>query len=248
MLRDYDPVVGRFLSIDPAGQYASPYLGMGNNPINGVDPTGGVFNPIYDKQGNFLGTDDRGLQGEAIVMNAADFTQNMAHAEALSVGTLFSNLPMVISGDIFNRIESHFVGLPNRPDYDGIVTDMEARAWWQSNSGDPLFVDVSQLNLSPLTTSSFNGDKMLRYNFFTSLRTSQRTGRVHGTLSMRLKNAKTGEVGFFRDGNGYFDTYDFNSDGRFLRDVTTWGARQIVGEGTGFGFFPYGGNPRVPVR
>jgi hypothetical protein len=100
----------------------------------------------------------------------------------------------------------------------------------------------------PLTTSSFNEDGRLRYNFFTSLRTDQRTGRVHGTLSMRLRNANTGEVGFFRDDNGFFDTYDFNSDGRVIRDITTWGARQVVGEGTGFGFIPYGRNPRVPIR
>lgn len=30
------------MSIDPAGQYASPYVGMGNNPTNRVDPDGGL--------------------------------------------------------------------------------------------------------------------------------------------------------------------------------------------------------------
>jgi RHS repeat-associated protein len=38
--RMYDPVIGRWISIDPARQFASPYLGMGNDPINGVDPDG----------------------------------------------------------------------------------------------------------------------------------------------------------------------------------------------------------------
>ena len=33
--------IGRWLTTDPAGQYASPYLGMGNDPINGIDPDGG---------------------------------------------------------------------------------------------------------------------------------------------------------------------------------------------------------------
>ena len=28
---------------DPMHQYASPYLGMGNNPINGIDPTGEIW-------------------------------------------------------------------------------------------------------------------------------------------------------------------------------------------------------------
>ncbi|MGM0580942.1 MAG: RHS repeat-associated core domain-containing protein [Bacteroidota bacterium] len=42
-LRQFDPVIGRWTTTDPYGQYPSPYLGMGNNPINGVDPDGGFF-------------------------------------------------------------------------------------------------------------------------------------------------------------------------------------------------------------
>jgi len=37
----YDGRIGRWLSTDPKGQFASPYEGMGNNPVNGFDPTGG---------------------------------------------------------------------------------------------------------------------------------------------------------------------------------------------------------------
>ena len=50
-LRQYDPVVGRWLSVDPMGQHWSPYLAMGNNPISRVDPDGGCDDcpdPIYD--------------------------------------------------------------------------------------------------------------------------------------------------------------------------------------------------------
>jgi hypothetical protein len=39
----YDANVGRWLSPDPYGQFWSPYVGMGNDPINGVDPDGGFF-------------------------------------------------------------------------------------------------------------------------------------------------------------------------------------------------------------
>lgn len=41
-LRMYDARIARWLSVDPYGQYWSPYIGMGNNPINGVDPDGGA--------------------------------------------------------------------------------------------------------------------------------------------------------------------------------------------------------------
>jgi len=44
-LRMYDANVGRFLSTDPMGQFHSPYIGMGNNPISGIDPTGGLVDP-----------------------------------------------------------------------------------------------------------------------------------------------------------------------------------------------------------
>lgn len=40
-LREYDPIIGRFVATDPVGQFWSPYVGMGNDPVSGVDPTGG---------------------------------------------------------------------------------------------------------------------------------------------------------------------------------------------------------------
>jgi RHS repeat-associated protein len=38
--RMYDGATGRWFVVDPAGQFFSPYLGMGNNPIFGIDPDG----------------------------------------------------------------------------------------------------------------------------------------------------------------------------------------------------------------
>lgn len=40
-LRLWDGRLGRWLAPDPYGQYHSPYLGMGNNPISRIDPDGG---------------------------------------------------------------------------------------------------------------------------------------------------------------------------------------------------------------
>ena len=44
-LRLYDGVIGKWLSVDPYGQHWSPYLGMGNNPVNRIDPDGGKDGP-----------------------------------------------------------------------------------------------------------------------------------------------------------------------------------------------------------
>ena len=40
-LRQYDSEIGRFLSVDPMGEFWSSYVGMGNDPVNLTDPTGG---------------------------------------------------------------------------------------------------------------------------------------------------------------------------------------------------------------
>jgi RHS repeat-associated protein len=41
LLRQYDAVIARWTTTDPKNQYFSPYVGMGNNPVSGVDPDGG---------------------------------------------------------------------------------------------------------------------------------------------------------------------------------------------------------------
>ena len=53
-LRNYDAVVGRWLSVDPMRQYWSPFFSMGNNPVSRVDPDGGTDDwiPKVDKNGN----------------------------------------------------------------------------------------------------------------------------------------------------------------------------------------------------
>jgi RHS repeat-associated protein len=41
--RQWDARLARWITTDPAGQFHSPYLGMGNNPVNGIDPNGELF-------------------------------------------------------------------------------------------------------------------------------------------------------------------------------------------------------------
>jgi RHS repeat-associated protein len=45
-LRMYDPQIGRWTAADPYDEFASPYVGMGNNPINFVDEDGGSIGEL----------------------------------------------------------------------------------------------------------------------------------------------------------------------------------------------------------
>jgi RHS repeat-associated protein len=46
-LRMYDPQIGRWLGADPYDEFANPYTGMGNDPVNIFDEDGGSTNPDW---------------------------------------------------------------------------------------------------------------------------------------------------------------------------------------------------------
>ncbi len=93
-LRMYDARVARWMSADPKGQYFSPYVGMGNNPVIGTDPDGG-WNWLtagigfavgagigYAKTGDWQGALAGGLAGG--LLGGASFTK---HKSLISAGS-----------------------------------------------------------------------------------------------------------------------------------------------------------------
>jgi RHS repeat-associated protein len=91
--REYDPIVGRWLSMDPAGQYFSPYLSMGNNPVLSVDPDGRFVGTIV---GGLVGGIVSAVRGEDIWKGA--FKGAMAGAVFdLVVATGGTSLPILIA-------------------------------------------------------------------------------------------------------------------------------------------------------
>jgi len=66
-LRLYDPQIGRWTGADPYDQFASPYVGMGNDPVNNVDPDGGGvgYNGI-----NWLGAVGEMTSGQMLLSRA----------------------------------------------------------------------------------------------------------------------------------------------------------------------------------
>ncbi|MEM9678742.1 MAG: RHS repeat-associated core domain-containing protein [Bacteroidota bacterium] len=68
-LRLWDSRIGRWTTTDPAGQYHSPYLGMGNNPINGIDPDGAW---VPDENGNLVAEEGDNASTLAVFLNTTE--------------------------------------------------------------------------------------------------------------------------------------------------------------------------------
>ena len=77
--RGYDPVLGRFMRIDPLHMERpglSTYNYVQNNPLNRVDPTG-LLDVYYDEYGNYLGEDE--LETDYIwITSKENFEANLA--------------------------------------------------------------------------------------------------------------------------------------------------------------------------
>ncbi|MEM1323824.1 MAG: RHS repeat-associated core domain-containing protein [Bacteroidota bacterium] len=57
-LRMYEARIGRWMATDPKEQYWSPYMAMGNDPINAVDPNGGWTDYKNKKTGEVVHVND----------------------------------------------------------------------------------------------------------------------------------------------------------------------------------------------
>lgn len=190
------------MSIDPHCEkyyWISPYAYCLNNPIKFIDPDG--RDPIYDREGCFLGTDDKGLKGYAIVMDKDNFKQGMSNKDALSFNT--STI-----GDVNDKISEHWGNLPNRPDYDGKLTLSEANEWYRNGNGEPLYVDAAQIDLSPVTTKDLTEGKGRVVNFESPGNANSETGLVYGNIHLTLLDANSGAVKLGIEG-GLLDNYGF---------------------------------------
>jgi len=237
--RYYDPTMSIFLSVDPLAEDFpgwTPYHYVHNNPINMVDPTGMSANPVYGKDGDFLGTDDKGLQGKAIVIDKKNFEQGMAHEEALSYNLGQSGFD---NEEAKAKMSSHYNGLKDRPDYDGFLTLSEANDWYRNGNGEPLYVDSAKISLIPQYKEDFEVGQSKYVNFASPSNANLETGLVYGTIKLTLlDNEGTTKLG----GKGNkLDTYDFDyKKGRTRRNVATFLGEVVAGKGKGYDIYTYG--------
>ena len=257
--RMYDPILLTWNSIDPLCEkyYSiSPYAYCGNNPVIFIDPSG--ESPIYDTEGNFLGTDDHGIFGPYFVMDKANFTQGMSLVESGS----YAISPYSLSKDVREKINSHYSRLSSRPDYDGFVTISEGVEWAKQHVGalknptpdNMLYINTAELDFGNLSASKFKENIPRSIDLFDygndtkSTKNPRLAATVYalGTVKMILINRETKAVIIYNDyngtnGNRYTD-YDWNRGGSSKRDIAVWleKIRSNIPEGAGFRVYYYG--------
>jgi len=258
--RNYMPDLGRWTTIDPLAEDFmdyTPYNSMMNNPIMFIDPDGrAAFSPIYGTDGTFLGTDDQGLQGKAIVMDASDFTQGMSNEEALSKNKGAEGLE---SGAAANKLVSNYNSLKDRPDYDGVVTVSEGIDWAKNNVGaldnptpdNMLYIDASKLDFGDVNTSNFQNlnestpiNLFSKNNLLNSGLNSKLRATVYalGRVNMKLTDRVWGKVQIVNDYNlksGRATDYDWNKGGSLMRRTFINAERTRTGLNDTHGFRAY---------
>jgi RHS repeat-associated protein len=101
-LRMYDARIGRWLGVDPYGQYSSPYVAVGNNPVSGVDPDGGEGTDYYKNK----------KSGEVIWIDGSGYVEGFEH-----LGANRTDRPVVdaVGDDIMKRGFNAFTSYLENP-------------------------------------------------------------------------------------------------------------------------------------
>ena len=259
--RYYDVKTSVWQSVDPLADITlQPYSAFNNNPIFYNDPTGMIAeSPIYGTDGSFLGTDDQGLQGKAIVMDVENFTQGMSHEDALSNSLGAEGLN---GKEAASNLVSHYNGLKDRPDYDGFVTVSEGIDWAKANSGaldnptpdNMLYLDASKLDFGNIKIADFkNGvgksspiNTLNPSNLLSSVgnETLRATVYALGRVDMNLldNNGNVSIVNDFNQPSRRATDYDWNTGGTGLRNILIRAERARAGlnDTHGFRTFYYG--------
>ena len=232
----------------PRPYSSNPYDGSQNASIQAHEPNANYtfdspslqYNPVYGANGEgFLGTTESGLQGEAVVMDAGNFTQGMSDASALSSGTLFSNLSNYERFKFMDKGWGHWKGLSSRPDWDGIVTIDEGVAWAlahpnsNGNPTDALYLDTAQLDFGSFGTSSFSFDGQVKavnllYEINPINNAQRRTAYALGNTRIKLVSMDAKTVRVLNDAYDW-DYHNGSSFKSKVRDGLIWGERQRTG-------------------
>ena len=257
--RYQDPMLPMFTTIDPLAEKTpsiSPYVHCAGNPVKYIDLNG--LSPIYSNYGEFLGVDNQGLRGTAIIMEKESYKLGMPHAQALK-----NSYTGKVSPKAHKMIDNHYSKLKYRPDYDGFVTREEGIMWAHKHPNalkhptpdNALYVDASKIDFADLTTADFDEENKVvpqnlfncntKYDLFRSLALAainhRRRNSVYalGEVRLELLSRKDRTV---RIENGYSTVFDWNYGGGRIRNALIFFERAInfLDDSHGFNVYYYG--------
>lgn len=149
-LRLWDSRIGRWLTTDPFSEFFSPYLGMGNNPILNVDPSGGCTN----------------ARGEDCIKNldgtATDFAGN---DWSFADGTWSLDSPEALPG-IFLGSRADYAEVYNRPGWDFynqvVEEDFYAHIYRGQNEAAGYLLDILPTPIAGVSITLKAGSKLAK--------------------------------------------------------------------------------------
>jgi len=117
-LRNYDAQIGRWVQQDPYDEFASPYLGLGDDPINNIDPSGGDLLPVkfIYRVSSTISEGSNAISTASKMVNTADHALNATSLliNVLNTGTNLLNTSITVSqvGSICRTPDGGSIKLP----------------------------------------------------------------------------------------------------------------------------------------
>ena len=233
--------LGDFLSVDPLSDKApciQPYLYCNGNPLRYIDPDG--RNPIYSPDGEFLGVNESGLQGEAFIMESKDYYLGMSNEDSRKLNQGIN----ILSERARAKYESHFNTLSSRPDWDGILTLKEANSWYRGGSGEALYVDLKEIDLSGVLSLGERYVGQLKSVNLLLNSNSIENGLVYGNITLRRH--PNNQVKAFPDTYN-FEMHPWGNPINWGRNLETLIGRKVAGTGVPYTINFYGSKTLTPL-
>ncbi len=221
-LREYDSRIGRFTTVDPYGQFWGPYMAMGNDPVNNVDPDGGFAGPGPGFLGKLFGyniaTAANGLLGRVpgLLSGIGKFALPVISGIGNSlndgdVPTIFVNLSVTPEGFDRNR---YFTLLKSNLVANGFNSNLSIeessiygnfKAWWNGSPTATVTIKNFQLGRDSYGAGGYaelnNPHSIIIYNELT-MRTTGRKVPLWKYVNATIHEVGHGLFGFNHDSKG----------------------------------------------
>jgi hypothetical protein len=138
----YDARIGRTLSPDPYGQFASPYAWVGNNPVSGVDPNGGWCTTCLAQLGQSI-QNMMGTMLDAVTVTAS---------RSVASGAVASGIGNVILRDGFKTWTNQ--GLMIEPNFPSFQQSSPRQEQWSNYNAN---LSTPGLSSMPSPSTSLSG-------------------------------------------------------------------------------------------